>query len=372
MRDYLDFYIGGEWVKPVEPRTLDVVNPADESVAGRISIGGSEDVDRAVAAARAAFPSCSETTREQRLELLQAIAAEYQKRYSEIADAITEEMGAPSALAQRAQAAVGIGHLQTAIAVLKDYEFEAQRGNTLIKKEPIGVCGFITPWNWPINQIATKVFPALATGCTMVLKPSEIAPFSGYIFAEVLDCRRRSGRSLQPRQRRRSDRRRRHRRPSRRRHGLLHRLDPGRDRGRQGRRGHGQAGPSGAGRQVALPGAGRCRRRQGGDRRHAPHADQLRPVVQRADPPPRPQSSDGGGQGSGEGGRREDPGRRPEGRRPARPGRLRRPVEQDPGPDRERRGGRGDPARAAARASRTDSTRAITSARPSSPTSTTT
>ncbi|HEX8125048.1 MAG TPA: aldehyde dehydrogenase family protein [Allosphingosinicella sp.] len=186
MRDYLDFYIGGEWVKPVERRTLDVVNPADESVAGRISLGGGEDVDRAVAAAKAAFPTYSETTREQRLELLQSIAAEYQKRYAEIAEAITEEMGAPSALAQRAQAAVGIGHLQAAIGVLKDYPFEELRGSTLIKKEPIGVCGFITPWNWPINQIATKVFPALATGCTMVLKPSEVAPFSGYLFAQVL------------------------------------------------------------------------------------------------------------------------------------------------------------------------------------------
>ncbi|HEX8449741.1 MAG TPA: aldehyde dehydrogenase family protein, partial [Allosphingosinicella sp.] len=186
MRDYLDFYIGGEWVKPVERRTLDVVNPADESVAGRISLGGAEDVDRAVAAAKAAFPAYSETSREQRLELLQSIAAEYQKRYSEIAEAITEEMGAPSALAQRAQAAVGIGHLQAAIGVLKDYPFEELRGSTLIKKEPIGVCGFITPWNWPINQIATKVFPALATGCTMVLKPSEVAPFSGYLFAQVL------------------------------------------------------------------------------------------------------------------------------------------------------------------------------------------
>ena len=186
MRDYLDFYIGGEWVSPAEPRTLDVVNPADEQVAGRISLGSAADVDRAVAAAKAAFPAYSETTREQRLELLQSIAAEYQKRYAEIAEAITEEMGAPAALAQRAQAAIGMGHLQTAIAVLKDYEFEEQRGTTLLRKEPIGVCGFITPWNWPINQIATKVFPALATGCTMVLKPSEIAPFSAYLFAQVL------------------------------------------------------------------------------------------------------------------------------------------------------------------------------------------
>ncbi|HLL32121.1 MAG TPA: aldehyde dehydrogenase family protein [Allosphingosinicella sp.] len=187
MRDYLDFYIGGEWVPPAEPRTLDVINPADESVAGRISLGSAADVDRAVAAAKAAFPAYSETSREERLELLQAIAAEYQKRYSDIAEAITEEMGAPAALAQRAQAAVGIGHLQAAIGVLRDYGFEEKRGNTLIRKEPIGVCGFITPWNWPINQIATKVFPALATGCTMVLKPSEIAPFSAYIFAQVLD-----------------------------------------------------------------------------------------------------------------------------------------------------------------------------------------
>jgi aldehyde dehydrogenase (NAD+) len=188
MRDYLDFYIGGEWVAPAEPRTLDVINPADESVAGRISLGSAADVDRAVAAAKAAFPAYSETTREERLELLQAIAAEYQKRYAEIAEAITEEMGAPAMLAQRAQAAVGIGHLQAAIGVLREYEFESKRGSTLIRKEPIGVCGFITPWNWPINQISTKVFPALATGCTMVLKPSEVAPFSGYLFAQVLDA----------------------------------------------------------------------------------------------------------------------------------------------------------------------------------------
>jgi aldehyde dehydrogenase (NAD+) len=188
MRDYLKFYIGGQWVEPAEPKTLDVINPADESVAGRISLGGAADVDRAVNAAREAFASYSETSREERLALLERIAAEYQKRYADIAEAITEEMGAPATLSQRAQAAVGIGHLQTAIAVLKDYEFETARGGTTIKKEPIGVCGFITPWNWPINQIATKVFPALATGCTMVLKPSEIAPFSGVIFAEVLDA----------------------------------------------------------------------------------------------------------------------------------------------------------------------------------------
>lgn len=187
MRDYLDFYIGGQWVAPAEAKTLDVINPADESVAGRISLGSAADVDKAVAAAKAAFPAWSETSKEERLALLERIAGEYQKRYSDIAEAITEEMGAPAALSQRAQAAVGIGHLQTAIAVLKDFEFESLRGGTMIKREPIGVCGFITPWNWPINQIATKVFPALATGCTMVLKPSEIAPFSAYVFAQVMD-----------------------------------------------------------------------------------------------------------------------------------------------------------------------------------------
>jgi aldehyde dehydrogenase (NAD+) len=188
MRDYLKFYIDGAWVDPAEPRTLEVINPANEDVAGRISLGSAADVDKAVAAARRAFESYSETTREQRLELLQAIAAEYQKRFADVAAAITEEMGAPAALAMRAQAALGIGHLQTAIGVLKDYEFEHKRGSTVLKREPIGVCGFITPWNWPINQIATKVYPALATGCTMVLKPSEVAPFSAYLFAEILDA----------------------------------------------------------------------------------------------------------------------------------------------------------------------------------------
>ena len=186
MRDALQFYIGGRWVDPASPRTLDVINPATEQVAGRISLGGQADVDAAVAAARRAFPAFSQTSRAERLALLTRIATEYQARYADIAAAITEEMGAPTSLAQQAQAATGIAHLQTAIAVLTDFPFEAQRGSTTIVREPIGVCGFITPWNWPINQIATKVFPALATGCTMVLKPSEIAPFSAIIFAEVL------------------------------------------------------------------------------------------------------------------------------------------------------------------------------------------
>jgi aldehyde dehydrogenase (NAD+) len=188
MREYLQFYIDGQWVDPVTPRTLDVINPANEEVCGHISMGSAEDVDRAVKSARKAFETWSCTTREERLAVLERIVVEYQKRYEDVAKAITEEMGAPAWLAQRAQAAVGIGHLQTAIEVLKTYTFEEDRGSTRIAKEPIGVCGFITPWNWPINQIATKVAPALATGCTMVLKPSEVAPFSGYIWTEILDA----------------------------------------------------------------------------------------------------------------------------------------------------------------------------------------
>jgi aldehyde dehydrogenase (NAD+) len=186
MREYTKFYIDGQWVDPVTPKTLDVINPANEEVAGHISMGSAADVDKAAKAARKAFATWSLTTREERLEVLGRILAEYQKRYGDVAAAITEEMGAPASLSQNAQAAIGIGHLSTAMAVLKDYKFEEDRGPTRIVKEPIGVCGFITPWNWPINQIVCKVAPAIATGCTMVLKPSEIAPFSGYLFAEIM------------------------------------------------------------------------------------------------------------------------------------------------------------------------------------------
>jgi len=188
MREYTRFYINGEWVEPAAPKTLDVINPADEEVCGRISLGAAADVDRAVAAARRAFESFSRTGREERVALLERIVAEYKKRYDDMAAAITEEMGAPASLAQQAQAALGSVHFQTAAGILKGYEFETLRGSTLIAREPIGVCGFITPWNWPINQMACKVAPALAVGCTMVLKPSEVAPFSGIILAEILDA----------------------------------------------------------------------------------------------------------------------------------------------------------------------------------------
>jgi aldehyde dehydrogenase (NAD+) len=186
MREYTKFYIDGAWVDPASPKPLDVINPATEEVAGVISLGSEADVDKAVRAARKAFDSFSQTSREERIDILERIIAEYQKRFEDMAKAITEEMGAPAWLAQRAQAAMGIAHVQTAAAVLKGYKFEEDRGTTRIVKEPIGVCAFITPWNWPVNQIACKVAPAIATGCTMVLKPSEIAPFSGYVWTEIL------------------------------------------------------------------------------------------------------------------------------------------------------------------------------------------
>lgn len=188
MRNYLKFYIGGQWVDPIELKTLDVVNPATEQISGKIALGSAADVDKAVAAARKAFASWSQTSRSERLELLQRILAEYSKRVGDLGAAISEEMGAPAALANGFQVGLGTGHLSTAIEVLKTFKFEEQRGATMVSKEPIGVCGLITPWNWPLNQIAVKVFPALATGCTMVLKPSEVSPYSAQIFAEIMDA----------------------------------------------------------------------------------------------------------------------------------------------------------------------------------------
>jgi aldehyde dehydrogenase (NAD+) len=187
MREMLQFYIDGKWVDPVTPNALDVINPATEGVCGRISIGSAADVDLAVAAARRAFESFSQTSREQRIDLLQAILDEFSRRHDEVAEAIMEEMGAPWGLAKNAQAASGPQHIKAALRALKTFEFEERNRTTLIVKEPIGVCGLITPWNWPMNQIAVKVAPALAAGCTMVLKPSEIAPFDAMIFAEILD-----------------------------------------------------------------------------------------------------------------------------------------------------------------------------------------
>ena len=186
MREVLQFYIDGAWVDPLTPKRLDVVDPSTAAVCGRVAMGTAADVDRAVRAARKAFATYSLTSVAERVALLESVIAEYKRRYNDMAAAITAEMGAPVALAQKAQAAMGAGHLQTALAVLRDYVFQQPRGTTLIVKEPIGVCGFITPWNWPVNQIACKVAPALAVGCTMVLKPSELAPFSAQVWTEVL------------------------------------------------------------------------------------------------------------------------------------------------------------------------------------------
>jgi aldehyde dehydrogenase (NAD+) len=186
MTDFTKFYINGEWVAPLQPRLFDVINPATEEPVAQISLGSAGDVDRAVAAAKAAFPAFARTSKEERLALLQRIVDAYKARYDELAQTITKEMGAPAWLSNRAQAATGMAHLNQMIAVLKDFAFESVRGRTLIAKEPVGVCGFITPWNWPMNQIMCKVAPALAAGCTMVLKPSEVAPLNAIIFAEIL------------------------------------------------------------------------------------------------------------------------------------------------------------------------------------------
>lgn len=186
MHDFTQFYINGEWVAPESSEILDVINPADESVIGKIALGNAKDVDNAVAAAKAAFPSYSQTSRQQRLELLESILGIYQNKLPEMAQLISSEMGAPSKLANAAQAPSAMGHIMNGIEILKNYQFETQVGKNLLVKEPIGVCALITPWNWPINQIACKVIPALATGCTMVLKPSEIAPLNAYLFAQIL------------------------------------------------------------------------------------------------------------------------------------------------------------------------------------------
>lgn len=186
MYDFRKFFIDGAWVSPAGRRELDVINPATEQAIGKILLGTSEDVDAAVKAARAAFETFSQTSREERVALLERIIKVYQSRMQQVAVAISDEMGAPMKLALHAQAASGLGHFATTLAVLKDFQFEESVGTTQIRREPVGVCGLITPWNWPINQISCKVAPALAAGCTIVLKPSEIAPLSAHIFAEIL------------------------------------------------------------------------------------------------------------------------------------------------------------------------------------------
>lgn len=186
MREYKQFYINGQWVDPTTANDLDVINPATEEVCAHISLGSEADVDKAVAAAKDAFATFGRSSRQERIELLESCIEAYKKRYMDMADAIREEMGAPVGLATTAQAYTGQGHLEEALRVLRDFEFEEDLGEHRVFKEPIGVCGLITPWNWPVNQISCKVAPALAVGCTMVLKPSEVAPLSAYIFSEIM------------------------------------------------------------------------------------------------------------------------------------------------------------------------------------------
>lgn len=180
------FYIDGAWVEPAQPRTVEVIDPAREEPFAQIALGSAADVDRAVQAARTAFETYSRTSPAERLALLEAILAVFEKRLEDMAQTISREMGAPIGLARSAQAPIGVWHLRTTIAVLKDFAFTRMSGKTAIVREPIGVCGLITPWNWPINQIMCKVAPALAAGCTMVLKPSEIAPLNAMLVADIL------------------------------------------------------------------------------------------------------------------------------------------------------------------------------------------
>jgi aldehyde dehydrogenase (NAD+) len=186
MKDCRQFYIDGNWVNPTTAHDFNVINPANEQPIGTISLGGAADVDKAVAAARKAFESYSEASVDTRLALLQRVIEVYQSKSDEMAETISQEMGAPLSLSRAAQAPAGLGHFLEILKVLKQFKFEELHGSTLMRKEPIGVCGLITPWNWPMNQIVSKVAPALAAGCTMVLKPSELAPLSAYLFAQIL------------------------------------------------------------------------------------------------------------------------------------------------------------------------------------------
>ncbi len=188
MKTCSSFYINGEWRSAGERPSINVINPASNTVVGSVFLGNQQDVDIAVAAARTAFESFSQTTREERIEILQRMATAYEARIDQMAAAICEEMGAPlESLCRSLQAPAGLWHIQSAIAALQEMELESNVNTSRVVKEPVGVCALITPWNWPANLIASKVAPAIAAGCTVVLKPSEISPLSANIFAEIVD-----------------------------------------------------------------------------------------------------------------------------------------------------------------------------------------
>lgn len=191
MLEKREFYINGQWVSPVRTNDFEVIDPSTEESCAVISLGAKEDTDAAVAAARNAFESWSQTSKEERMALLEKLYAIYKTRSGEMAEAISTEMGAPMALAKTAQWGAGAGHIKNLMRALKNFEFEQPLGhhapNNHILYEPVGVCGLITPWNWPMNQVALKVIAAMAAGCTMVLKPSEVSPLSSVLFAEMID-----------------------------------------------------------------------------------------------------------------------------------------------------------------------------------------
>tara|TARA_Y200000002_G_scaffold100545_1_gene81466 strand:+ start:1034 stop:2452 length:1419 start_codon:yes stop_codon:yes gene_type:complete len=187
MKDKLQFYINGSWVDSESNEKIEVINPANEEIIGHVTAGTKGDIDKAVLAAFEAFSSFQYTSKEERIELLNNIISEYENRYDDFVKAITEEMGAPLWLSEKAQASTGIKNIHETLDALKDYKFEKPEGDYTLIKEPIGVIGMITPWNWPMNQITTKVSAALAAGCTMVLKPSEISPYCAMLLAEVFD-----------------------------------------------------------------------------------------------------------------------------------------------------------------------------------------
>src|SRR6188472_3399585 len=186
MVNRMQFYIDGAWVDPAVKKSTPVVNPATEEAMYEVALGSKADLDKAVAAAKRAFLTYSQTSREERVALLEKIIEIYKGRMKEIGAAVSDEMGAPLPMAERLQAGAGLGHIASTLEVLKNYHFEETVGSAVVVKEPIGVVGMITPWNWPLNQIACKVAPALAAGCTMILKPSEFTPTSALIFAEVM------------------------------------------------------------------------------------------------------------------------------------------------------------------------------------------
>ena len=187
MKKYDKLYVGGKWVSPVGTEKTQVVNPCSEEAIASVAMGNEEDVDRAVAAARKAFPAWSKTTVPERMKLMAKIVEALTARQNEIGDTISTEMGMPSPWSRMIQAGLPISTLSSFISILEKYEFEHPIGRTQVVREPIGVCGFITPWNYPLHQIMGKVAPALASGCTMVLKPSQLAPLNAFILAEIMD-----------------------------------------------------------------------------------------------------------------------------------------------------------------------------------------